>query len=116
MDAMTLTDHLTLPAAMAEVARLRAELAEMTRRRDEWSAKAEGYDEIRLALREKVGDPGPPHLSRLLWAGIAADHKKTVRDARAAWLAFVSATTTDEHKAAEAALDAALGTEERDDA
>jgi len=37
---MTLIDHLTLPAAMAEVIRLRAELAEMTRRRDEWRAKA----------------------------------------------------------------------------
>jgi hypothetical protein len=67
----------------AEVEALRAELAEMTRRRDEWRKKAEGYDAVRLALREKVGSPWPPHLSRLLWAGIAADEKKRADDAEA---------------------------------
>lgn len=63
--------------------RLRAELAEMTRRRDEWRKKAEGYDAVRLALREKVGAPWPPHLSRALWTGIAADEKKRADDAEA---------------------------------
>jgi hypothetical protein len=67
----------------AEVEALRAELAEMTRRRDEWRKKAEGYDAVRLALREKVGTPWPPHLSRVLWAGIAADEKKRADDAEA---------------------------------
>lgn len=60
-----------------------ANLAEMTRRRDAWQAKAEGYDAVRLALREKVGTPWPPNMSRLLWAGIAADEKKRADDAEA---------------------------------
>lgn len=37
--------------------RAEAALTEMTRRRDEWKKKAEGYDAVRLALREKVGSP-----------------------------------------------------------
>ena len=63
---------------------LEAALVEMTRRRDEWRKKAEGYDAVRLALREKVGTPWPPNMSRLLWAGIAADEKKRADDAEAA--------------------------------
>ncbi|WP_375553345.1 hypothetical protein [Roseovarius mucosus] len=62
---------------------LKNALAEMTRRRDEWRKKAEGYDAVRLALREKVGDPWPPHMSRVLWAGISADQKKRADDAEA---------------------------------
>jgi hypothetical protein len=61
----------------------RAEVAEMTRRRDEWRRKAEGYDAVRKALREKVGAPWPPNLSRALWAGLAADEKKRADDAEA---------------------------------
>lgn len=71
----------------AEHDRLMAEkdvdLAEARRRRNEWKAKAEGYDAVRRALREKVGSPWPPHMSRLLWAGIAADEKKRADDAEA---------------------------------
>ena len=63
---------------------LEAALSEMTRRRDEWRKKAEGFDAVRLALRAKVGTPWPPHMSRLLWAGIAADEKKRADDAEAA--------------------------------
>ena len=63
---------------------LEAALEEMTRRRDEWRKKAEGYDAVRLALREKVGAPWPPNISRLPWAGIAADEKKRGDDAEAA--------------------------------
>jgi len=111
---MTMTDAMNLREAVDEVARLRADLAEMTRRRDEWRAKAEGYDAIRLALREKIGDPGPPHLARLIWAGIAADRKQTIAAARAAWLAARDAKTPYDLHAAVAALDAALGTEGRD--
>lgn len=71
-----------------EATQARAEAAEkaldeMTRRRDEWRKKAEGYDAVRLALREKVGTPWPPNMSRLLWAGIAADEKKRADDAEA---------------------------------
>ena len=62
---------------------LEAALDEMTRRRDEWRKKAEGFDAVRLALREKVGAPWPPNMSRLLWAGIAADEKKRADDAEA---------------------------------
>ena len=65
------------------VAEKDAEVAEMTRRRNEWRKKAEGYDAVRLALREKVGSPWPPHMSRILWAGIAADEKKRADDADA---------------------------------
>jgi hypothetical protein len=68
-------------AALTEA--LAAERDEAFRRRDAWRAKAEGYDEIRLALREKVGSPWPPNLSRALWAGIAADEKKRADDAEA---------------------------------
>ena len=76
-----------LAEAAARIEALEAALAEMTRRRDEWRKKAEGYDAVRLALREKVGSPWPPHMSRLLWAGIAADEKKRADDAEAALLA-----------------------------
>lgn len=62
---------------------LEAELVEARRRRDAWRAKAEGYDEVRLALREKVGAPWPPNLSRILWAGIAADERRRADDAEA---------------------------------
>ena len=70
--------------AADRISALEAALAEMTRRRDEWRKKAEGYDAVRLALREKVGTPWPPNMSRLLWAGIAADEKKRADDAEAA--------------------------------
>ena len=62
-------------------------LAEMTRRRDEWRAKAEGYDAVRLALRDaiagKFGEDGPRTMSRIMWAGVAADEKKRADDAEA---------------------------------
>jgi hypothetical protein len=74
---------ITLSRAQSEITALRAELSEARRRRDEWRAKAEGYDAVRKALREKVGDPWPPSLSRALWAGIAADEKKRADDAEA---------------------------------
>lgn len=67
----------------AGIAALEARLAEMTRRRDEWRKKAEGFDEVRQALREKVGAPWPPNMSRALWAGIAADEKKRADAAEA---------------------------------
>ena len=69
--------------AADRIAALEAQLAEMTRRRDEWRKKAEGFDAVRLALREKVGAPWPPHMSRVMWAGIAADEKKRADDAEA---------------------------------
>ena len=56
---------------------------EAIRRRDAWKSKAEGYDAVQKALREKVGAPWPPNLSRALWAGIAADEKKRADDADA---------------------------------
>lgn len=67
----------------AEIDRLTAECDEARRRRDEWRKKAEGYDSVRLALREKVGGPWPPTLSRMLWAGIAADQRRRADDAEA---------------------------------
>ena len=73
--------------AAARIEALEAALEEMTRRRDEWRKKAEGYDAVRLALREKVGTPWPPNMSRVLWAGIAADEKRRADDAEAALLA-----------------------------
>lgn len=60
-----------------------AERDEARRRRDEWRKKAEGYDAVRKALREKVGAPWPPNLSRAMWAGIAADEKRRADDAEA---------------------------------
>lgn len=72
-----------LRALLAERDALKAELAEARRRRDAWKSKAEGYDEVRLALREKVGTPWPPNMSRILWAAIAADEKKRADDAEA---------------------------------
>ena len=76
-----------LQSNLREMTRLWSEAAaerdEARRRRDEWRKKAEGYDEVRLALREKVGAPWPPNMSRLMWAGIAADEKTRADDAEA---------------------------------
>lgn len=70
-------------AQSERIGALEAKLMEMTRRRDEWRRKADGYEDVRLALREKVGAPWPPNLSRALWAGLAADEKKRADDAEA---------------------------------
>jgi len=113
---MTLTDHLTLPDAMAEVIRLRAELAEMTRRRDEWSAKAKGYDALRAAVRARMAQAGSRSFSRVALRGALVESERSLSAARAAWLAFCDATTDTDWFAAVAALDAALGTEGRDHA
>jgi len=113
---MTLTDHLTLPAAMAEVARLRAELAEMTRRRDEWSAKAKGYDALWAAVRAGIDDAGDRNLSRVFLRGALVESERSLSAASAALLAVRAAETVDDLIAAVAALDAALGTEGRDHA
>jgi hypothetical protein len=59
----------------AEKAKAEAERDEARRRRDEWKKKAEGFDAVCTALREKVGAPWPPHLSRVMWAGLAAAEK-----------------------------------------
>lgn len=72
-----------MPKAAARIEALEAERDEARRRRDEWRKKAEGYDAVRKALREKVGAPWPPNLSRALWAGLAADEKKRADDAEA---------------------------------
>lgn len=99
-------------ALRAEIARLTAELAEarealaeMTRRRDAWRGKAEGYDAVRLALREKVGAPWPPHLSRALWAGLAADEKKRADDAEDALAQIIDAAAPAETLLAHAIAD-----------
>ena len=84
LEAALATAHDLDAISVDTVNRITADLAEMTRRRDEWRKKAEGYDAVRLALRQKVGTPWPPHMSRLLWAGIAADEKKRADDAEAA--------------------------------
>ena len=75
----------------AVIARLVAERDEATRRRDAWKAKADGFDAVRLALREKVGAPWPPSLSRVLWAGIAADEKARADAAEAVIARLVDA-------------------------
>lgn len=72
-----------LVQAQSLIAELRGEMDEARRRRDEWRKKAEGYDEVRLALREKVGAPWPPNMSRILWAGIAAAERTRAETAEA---------------------------------
>ena len=67
----------------ARLTEAEAALAEMTRRRDEWRARAEGFDAVRAALREKVGGDGALTWSRVLSAGIAADEKKRADAAEA---------------------------------
>jgi hypothetical protein len=62
-------------AALARAEKAEAERDEARRRRDEWKKKAEGFDAVCTALREKVGAPWPPHLSRVMWAGLAAAEK-----------------------------------------
>jgi hypothetical protein len=81
--SLTTTKYVRADIAAARIAALEAERDEALRRRDAWRAKAEGYDAVRLALREKVGAPWPQKLSRLMWAGIAADEKKRADDAEA---------------------------------
>lgn len=75
-------DNEIIQALKDRISVLERERDEAYRRRDEWKKKAEGYDAVRRALREKVGSPWPPNLSRALWAGIAADEKKRADDAR----------------------------------
>lgn len=75
-------DKEIVEALKDRISTLERERDEAYRRRDEWKKKAEGYDAVRLALREKVGFPWPPSLSQTLWAGIAADEKKRADDAR----------------------------------
>jgi DNA repair exonuclease SbcCD ATPase subunit len=72
-----------IEALQDALAHAEAERDEMKRRRDEWRSKAEGFDTIRHALRQKVGAPWPPNLSRTLWAALAADEKKRADDAEA---------------------------------
>ena len=94
--------------AADRIERLEAALSEMTRRRDQWRKKAEGFDAVRLALREKVGTPWPPHMSRLLWAGIAADEKKRADDAEAALQAADELARAVDHERNMACQDMAL--------
>lgn len=75
-------DKEIVEALKDRISTLERERDEAYRRRDEWKKKADGYDAVRLALREKVGSPWPPSLSQTLWAGIAADEKKRADDAR----------------------------------
>lgn len=77
------SECMTCNQAADEIERLRADVAEARRRRDEWRKKAEGFDTIRRALREKIGDPPPLQMSRFLWAAIAVDEKKRADDAEA---------------------------------
>jgi hypothetical protein len=82
----------TLRALSAALERSEKDCLEAFRRRDDWKAKAEGFDAVRLALREKIGSPWPPSLSRALWAGIAADEKARADTAEAALTASKAET------------------------
>ncbi len=74
LDAICAADVIERLTARAQAAE--RDLAEARRRRDEWRAKAEGYDDVCRALREKIGDPPPAQLSRFLWAGVAAMERR----------------------------------------
>ncbi|MBC7282621.1 hypothetical protein [Hoeflea sp.] len=63
-------------ALLDRVVELECKMSEARRRRDEWKKKAEGYDAVCMALREKVGAPWPANMSRIMWAGIAAAEKR----------------------------------------
>lgn len=86
--ANTIAANAALVARIAALDRGGSDLTEMTRRRDEWKAKADGYDKVRLALRDaiagKFGEDDPRTMSRVIWAGVAADHKKRADDLQAA--------------------------------
>jgi hypothetical protein len=60
-----------------------AALSEMTRRRDEWRAKAEGYDELANAVRAGIEEAGDRNLSRLFLRGALVDSEKRLADAEA---------------------------------
>lgn len=91
----------TLRALSAALERSEESRLEALRRRDKWKAKAEGFEAVRLALREKVGAPWPPSLSRALWAGIAADEKARADTAEAALTASQAETAAAYEAAAE---------------
>lgn len=59
-------------ALLARAEAAEAERDEARRRRDEWRKKAAGIEAMERALREKIGNPPPPQMSRFLWAGLAA--------------------------------------------
>ena len=57
--------HGLMPELVARIEALERERDEARRRRDEWKAKAEGYDELAAAVRAKIKDE-PITMSRLL--------------------------------------------------
>lgn len=62
------------------VRELRDQLAEMTRRRDEWRAKAEGYDDLRAAVRKGIAGAGDRNLSRVFLRGAMVELQAQVAD------------------------------------
>ena len=63
-----------------EVIKLRDQLAEMTRRRDEWRAKAGGYDDLRAAVRKGIADAGDRDLSRIFLRGAMVEMQAQVAE------------------------------------
>lgn len=57
-----------------------AQLSEMTRRRDEWRRKAEGYDELAAAVRAGIEEAGDRNLSRVFLRGALVDSERRLRD------------------------------------
>lgn len=79
-----------LRALLDEIERLTAEnekrmadLAEMTRRRDQWREKAAGNDALRAAVRAGIEKAGTRDLSRAFLRGALVESERSLAEARA---------------------------------
>ncbi len=73
-------------AALARVAELEAKLAEMTRRRDAWKARApdiQEFNALREAVRKGINDAGDRDLSRVFLRGALVERNKTIAELEA---------------------------------
>lgn len=65
----------TIRALERDRDQLRAQLVEMTRRRDAWRDKAAGFDVLAAAVRRGVADAGPRNLPRVFLRGAVVEQE-----------------------------------------
>lgn len=91
--------------ALARVAELERELAEMTRRRDAWKARApdiQEFNALREAVRKGINDAGDRDLSRVFLRGALVERNKTIAELEAERDEFSTIAKAAEDKLADA--------------
>lgn len=92
-------------AAHARVAELEAQLAEMTRRRNAWKARApdiKEFNALREAVRKGINDAGDRDLSRVFLRGALVERNKTIAELEAERDEFSTIAKAAEDKLADA--------------